>query len=283
MAESAWAAGFSRVILAGLVTGLLVVSGCSSDPTGRPTKPAKADSAATRGGAVDPQVLDDVAATLFPAPGPSVRRMMRVSTFIGDFIVIACGATERPSIDRTVERAEQDVFPDLELIRTKGLVEKDPRVDREGNPLPLPGLRQGCDARSKGNLFERVPSRIDAMHLREPWDDVVATVEQDPSVVALKAPFAQCLRKGTKGTGVVVSNEDPAPTFLTQTDLAYARHKISTRDRERRIPRLYVKCGRRYFARTQALLEARRPAMIERHRELLERFARELVAIGYVP
>jgi hypothetical protein len=44
-----------------------------------------------------------------------------------------------------------------------------------------------------------------------------------------------------------------------------------------------VRCGTAYFARTQALLEAQRPAMIERHRELLERFARELVAIGYVP
>ncbi|GAA3647258.1 hypothetical protein GCM10022237_03480 [Nocardioides ginsengisoli] len=281
MADSTW--GMSKLLLAGLVTGLLVVSGCSSDTTGRPTTPTKADSAATGGGAVDPQVLDDVAAMVFPAPGPSVRRMMRVSNFIGDFISITCGSTERLSIDRTLERFEQDVFPDLELIRTKGFVEVNPRADRKGNVSPPPGFRKGCDARSKGNLFERVPSRNDAMNLREPWDDVVTTVEQDPSVVALKAPFAQCLRKGTKGTGIVVSNEDPAPTFLSQSDLASYLGKLTVRENKRLIPRLYVRCGRRYFARTQALLEARRPAMIERHRELLERFARELVAIGYVP
>jgi hypothetical protein len=274
-----------RLRLAGLLTVLLAVSGCSSDTTGSgPGELPKVDSAATGGGsAVDPQVLDDVAATVFPAPGAGVRRMMRVQNFISDFIVITCGSTQRLSIDRTVERFEQQVFPDLDLIRTKGFVEKDPRVDREGNPLPLPGLRQGCDARSKGNIDERVPSWHTAMDLRQPWDDVVATVEQDPSVVALKGPFAQCLREGTKGTGMVISGEDPASTFLTQTDLAIMRGKLSMADRDRRIPRLYVRCGTAYFARTQALLEAQRPAMIERHRELLERFARELVAIGYVP
>ena len=276
----------SKQLLSGLLAGLVLVSGCSSDASTSSGKPGESKIAGASTGpaeAVDPQVLDDVAATVFPAPGPSVRRMMRVSTFMTDFIETTCGSTERRSIDRTVERAEQQVFPDLELIRTKGLVEIDPRADREGNIPPPPGFRQGCDARSKGNLFERVPSRLPAMNLREPWRDVVATVEQDPSVVALKAPFAQCLRNGTKGTGMVISSEDPAPTFLTQSDLAWVRGKLTKRENERLIPRLYVKCGTAYFARTQALLEAQRPAMIERNRELLERFARELVAIGYVP
>ena len=272
-----------RVTGAGALAVLLMVSGCSSDTTSKPAEPAKVASAATDGDAVDPQVLADVAVTVFPAPGPSMRRMMRVQNFISDFIVVTCGSTERLSIDRTVERYEQSVFPDLELIRAKGFVEKHPREDREGNIPPPPGFRQGCGARSKGNIEERVPSWHTAMNLREPWNDVVATVEQDPSVVALKGPFAQCLRNGTKGTGIVISSEDPAPTFLKQTDLAYYLGKISTRDRERRLPRLYVTCGTPYFARTQALLEAQRPAMVERNRELLERFARELVAIGYVP
>ena len=91
------------------------------------------------------------------------------------------------------------------------------------------------------------------------------------------------LRDGTKGTGIVVSSEDPARTFLTQSDKAYAGGKLTDRDRERLIPRLYARCGKAYFGRTQELLEAERPAMIERHRELLEQFAREIVAIGYVP
>lgn len=280
----------SKLFLSGLLTGLLLLSGCTSDANGGQSEPSrgeptKADGGATASGGagVDPQVLDDVVAAAFPVPGPSVRRWMRVGNFTADFVKIACGSTERLSIDRTTERYSQGEFPDLELIRTKGLVEKDPRVDREGNPLPVPGLEPGCDASSKGNLFERMPSQQAWLNLQEPWNDVVATVEQDPSVVALKAPFAQCLRDGTQGTGIVVSSEDPGRTFLTQTDLAYAHGTITTRERQGRIPKLYARCGAAYFGRTQVLLEAERPAMIERHRELLEQAARELVAMGYVP
>ncbi|WP_460830062.1 hypothetical protein [Nocardioides hungaricus] len=278
----------SRLLLSGLVAGSLLVSGCTSDTGGGPGseqgEPSAGQSQSSRvGGDVDPQVLDDVAAAAFPAPGASVRRMMRVNNFVTDFIFAACGSTLRLSIDRTWERYDQDVFPDLDLIRAKGFTEKNPRVDRKGNLPAPPGFRPGCDAKSKGNLFEKVPSRNDWVDLRAPWDDVVATVEQDPSVVALKGPFAQCLREGTKGTGIVVSSTDPAPTFLAQLDKAYAGGKVTTRERERRMPRLYARCGRAYFGRTQELLEAERPAMIERNRELLEQFAREIVAIGYVP
>lgn len=279
MAVFARANGVSKsFLLAGLLAGLLLLPGCTSG--GEQDESPQVDGATHRGAAVDPQVLDDVVATAFPAPGPSVRRLMRVINFTADFVMVACGSTQRLPLDRTWERYSQGEFPDLDLIRAKGFDETNPAADREGPP---PGFRPGCDANSKGNLFDKMPSFHAWRNLAVPWDDVVATVEQDPSVVALKAPFAQCLRDGTKGTGIVVSSEDPARTFLTQLDQAYAGDKVTSRDRERLIPRLYARCGQEYFGRTQELLEGERPAMIERHRELLEKAARELVAIGYVP
>ncbi|RNL60707.1 hypothetical protein EFK50_20595 [Nocardioides marmoriginsengisoli] len=268
----------STLFLSGLLAGLLILSGCSA--SGDRDESPQAGPTTNRGGAVDPQVLADAVAAAFPVPGPSMRRMMRVNNFTVDFVSVACGSTEHRSIDRTMERYSQDEFPDLDLIRTKGFVEKDPAADREGPP---PGFRRGCDARSKGNLFETMPSHRAWLGLVEPWEDVLATVEQEPSVVALKEPFAQCLRDGTKGTGVVISSDDPARTFVTQTDKAYVVGTITAREREHRIPKLYARCGSAYFGRTQELLEAKRPAMIERHRELLEQAARELVAMGYVP
>lgn len=274
---SARASEISKPLRAGVLI-LLLLSGCTSH-----NEQVEADGATSRSGAVDPQVLNDVVATAFPAPGPSMRRMMRVTNFTADFVSVACGSTERLPLDRTVERYSQGEFPDLELIRTRGLVEEDPSLDQEGNFSPPRGLKPGCDATSKGNLFDKMPSFHDWRNLAVPWDDVVATVEQHPSVVALKAPFAQCLRDGTEGTGIVVSSEDPARTFLTQSDLAYVADKLSAHDREHLIPKLYARCGKAYFGRTQELLEAERPAMIERHRELLEQAARELVAMGYVP
>lgn len=270
--------GMPKLLLFGMLTALLLLSGCTSGS--KQGESPEVDGAATRGGAVDPQVLDDVVATAFPAPGPSARRLMRVTNFTSDFVMIACGSTERLPLDRTWERYSQGEFPDLELIRAKGFDEKNPAADREAPP---PGYRMGCDATEKGNLFDEMPSFHDWRDLAIPWDDVVATVEQDPSVVALKPPFARCLQDGTDGTGIVVSSEDPARTFLTQLDKAYAGDKVTSRARDRRIPRLYARCGRAYFGRTQELLEAERPAMIERHRELLEQAARELVAMGYVP
>lgn len=270
--------GLSKLFLSGVLTLLLLLPGCTS--SGEEAESPRVDGPTTRGGAVDPQVLDDVVATAFPAPGPSSRRLMRVTNFTSDFVMVACGSTERLPLDRTWERYSQSEFPDLDLIRAKGFDETDPAADREGPP---PGFRVGCDAASKGNLFDSMPSFHAWRNLAVPWDDVVATVEQEPSVVAFKAPFARCLEEGTEGTGIAVSNEDPARTFLTQLDQAYAGNKVTARDREHRLPSLYARCGRDYFGRTQELLEAERPTMIERHRELLEQAARELVAMGYVP
>lgn len=270
---------FPVALLVVLLAAALMASACTAGDSGRPPDPARSEGV-DADGPVDPQVLDDVAVSAFPAPGRSVRQLMRVSNFVGDFIATACGSTERLPADRTWERYEQEEFPDLELIRAKGFSETSPIENRQGPP---PGYRPGCDARSEGNLFDRLPSHQPWLKLRAPWDDVVATVEQEASVATLKAPFAQCLRRGSRGTGIVVSSEEPARSFLPQLGKAQARGTLTNDEVEHRMATLYATCGRAYFARTQALLEAERPAMIERHRELLEKFARELVAIGYVP
>lgn len=268
----------AKLFLAGLLASLLLTSGCGSTPGDEGSRSKQTQSESAVGGSgVDPQVLDDVVDGAFPVPGPSMRRYMRVEAFLTNFVNTACGATRQIPLDETWDRYDQGEFPDLALIRAKGFTEK----DRTGR---LTGFRKGCNSRSKGNLVDRMPDwqAWEALAVN-PWGDVVTSVEQDPSVVALKAPFAQCLRSGTKGTGMVISSVDPANKFLTQLNLAEYHGTVTTYDVRHRLPKLYARCGRAYFARTQKLLETKRPAMIERNRELLDKAAHELLAMGYVP
>ncbi|WP_460829089.1 hypothetical protein [Nocardioides hungaricus] len=250
-----------------LLVVLLVGVGCSADPG--PPGPQE-DGTPEKGPArVDPQVLEDVAAGAFMAPGPSVRRAMRVSNFTADFVTIACGGTP-PPLDRTSDRIEQSRFPDLELIRRRGFVE----------PAVYPkGERRNCGGNSKGNLLDKVPSEQKWTGLSFAWEDVVATVEQDERVVALKVPMARCLREGS---GLEVSDEEPAPSFLGAVNTAYFGGPMTEKGLKR-MAVLYADCGADYFGLTQKLLEAQRPAWIERNREVLVQFAKEIVAIGYVP
>lgn len=273
----------SRLSAAVLLAGLFVLTGCTSGTTNNHAKPAVSGSAGSTGtksatDAVDPQVLNDVIDSVFQVPGTDALRNMRVSNFIEDWMAASCGITKHFPIDRTWDRPDQTQFPDLDLITEKGFTEPDPMSSRN---TPLPGFRKGCNPRTY--LLKKMPSYQTWMNLNSPWQDVVTTVHQERSVVALKAPFAQCLRNGTRGLGIVVSSVDPAGTFLPELDKAIAADKVTLRNANHRIARLFVKCGRAYFDRTQKLLEAKRPAMIERNRELLERAASQLVAMGYVP
>lgn len=45
----------------------------------------------------------------------------------------------------------------------------------------------------------------------------------------------------------------------------------------------FADCGEDYFGDLEERLLAQRPALVEQHRELLERFAQQIDALGYTP
>jgi hypothetical protein len=150
------------------------------------------------------------------------------------------------------------------LIKAKGFREHNPVAERADRGEPAPGWKR-C---AEGDLRKKIPDLIEWRNLRDPWEEVFLTVAQDPSVTALAAPFAQCLREGTRGMGIVVSGTSPASSFMAQIALADATGRASDDDMDRRLPALYARCGPPYFGRIQ---------------EPLEGVARGLVEIGYVP
>ncbi len=255
------------------VVTVLVVSGCTSAEDGETSSAGASPGEA----AVDPQVLQDVAAWALRAPGPSVRRAQRVDNFMKAWSIRQCGGVPLIALDSTAHRVEQQGFPDLEVIREKTLTEPE--------PIAEPGTgRRGCDGASKGNILDKMPTSDAAGNLGMPWDDVVATAEQDERLIALKAPMAQCLREGWPSVAKSITDADPALTYLKAIDFEIIKSGERLKKRTAREQAvLYVECGTDYFGRLQELLEAERPAMIERNREVLERFASELVAVGYVP
>jgi hypothetical protein len=220
-------------------------------------------------GSVDPQILSDVTDTVFPLPGATMRRVMRVFMFAASITNVACGGEPLP-LDVTVERIDQTRFPDLELIAAEGLAPRDRAYEK------LLVNRDGCvpDA--------QIPSYRDWFELTGPWnDDVAFSAEQSGSVVATKAGVADCFTSA----GASIDPDDPINSFFGVADTAayHAAGKEEAESISYRMGALYARCTQPYFEAMTAYLEPRRPAMIERNRELLEMAAREFAAAGYVP
>ncbi|HEX2894591.1 MAG TPA: hypothetical protein VHO29_11380 [Marmoricola sp.] len=218
---------------------------------------------------VDPQVFQDVVESVFMLPGPSQLRAIRVSNFTQDLLFKACGGVG-PPLDSTADRFMQQLFPDLELIRERGIVEPD-------SPAVRPGTKPGCDIVSSG-LSRRLPSRENVMDLIQPWLDVVTTTLQDPTLLALKKPMWVCM---TSQSSLDVGQDVPGD-FLKATNIALSQLGATSTE-VKALSRIYADCSDPYFTRLRRLLLPRRPAEIERNRELLERYASELVGLGYLP
>jgi DNA-directed RNA polymerase specialized sigma24 family protein len=172
---------------------------------------------------------------------------------------------ETPPIDSTAERFSQDTTPDLELIRERGFVEDYVNM--------FAGAEGSCDAGSPGNLVDQAPTFQAWYELRSAWVRVERAVLADEQVTALKQPLAQCLERRS---GLTISARNPATSYLSAVDGAES-------DNMPRLASIYADCGREYFAMVQTLMLAERPLLVEKHREVLETFAHEVVALGYGP
>jgi hypothetical protein len=208
------------------------------------------------------QVLSDVVDAAFPTPGQAALRNIRVQTFVRSWGVSACGGTGAPA-DSTSDRFEQDVLPSLQLIREKGFTEP--------SQESFKGARDDCEIGDE--LQAAAPAWQEWFDLAGPWHELVQTVLEDSELTALRAPMAQCLHTAT---GVDVDAHDPATSFLGAMDGA------SSAERQRDAA-AYADCGADYFGEVERLLLAQRPAYVSLHRQLLEQFAVQLVALGYTP
>lgn len=203
------------------------------------------------------------------APGEGVRRGMRVREFIRQKGIQECGGKPGP-VDSTANRYGQDSYPDLELIRERGFSE--PEAARQEDEQ-LERLGSSCK-----NLYPDIPG-FDQWWgpLQGAWEETVRAALQDSSLNPLKPPMAKCL---TEKSGLAADPADPAVSFLRSVNLAMSAPGKAP---EKVFAAAYADCGKPYFDRVRELLLERRPAMVERNREVIETFAKGLVAAGYVP
>jgi hypothetical protein len=179
---------------------------------------------------------------------------------------VACGGENFADVAATDMRIDQAHYADLELIAEKGLTEA---------PQPKPKMvDEAC--RTAKSPSERAWRALDV-----PWAEVTRTATQSSSVVATHASTTACLRRQT---GLTVDESDPAGSYLSNVDGALAKARTTDfTEARRRFSVAFATCAKDYFAAMAAELLAARPALVERNRELLERYAAELAALGYVP
>jgi hypothetical protein len=248
------------ITVAAVLLGMTLV-GCGASATG------SAGGSRNPHARVDPQVLSDVAAGAFPLPGPSELRTIRVTLASIGLPNAACGGENVRDVDDTSLRFDQARYADLELIATKGLTERE---------MPQPA-RASPSCRTK-----KLPSFGQWSALAAPWQDATLTAANAPSVVATHARNAECLRRAS---GLKVDDGDPTASYLNAVDylLSGLSSSVLSARYQRKFSRVYARCTRSYFAALAAQLTPVKRRLVERNRELLERYAAELAALGYVP
>ena len=263
-------------------------------------------------GQVDAQVMQDVVEWAFPLPGAaSQERARRIDNFTNNLSIKECDGTPAP-LDY-VDDTAGDEYPDLELIRTRGLApiydalkyyhlkheygsdesvkcahasEQCRAAGKSGGPGSKAYLE--CEAEQKrvhpvseSSAYQTAFN--DAFVAGVTWqNDTMLTVANAEVVLAAAKPAAQCLRQGS---GLQVTDDDPANSFGGAVNTAYFRHHPAPVSVETmwKWSRLYADCMENYFEVVKRELSKQRPALVERYREQLEAFAAELVKLGYVP
>jgi hypothetical protein len=189
---------------------------------------------------------------------------MRVVTFIRNLAITQCGGTPAP-VDGTVDRYAQDLFPDLTLIRERGLV--------EAAPDPTATVEPNCSLVPKN-----IPSYLAWMHNGAEWQDIAQGIqERSAALEHLKPIMAQCLRLHT---GLAIRGGDPA-SFLNSVNVA--DQEGATLAQYMTWSAAYADCGAEYFAAFGSELAKRRRSMVQGSRDLLQSLAAEILAAGYTP
>lgn len=228
-------------------------------------------------GGLDPQVFSDVVAGAFPMPGVTQRRTIRVQMAVHGIGNVACGGASFDGVSRTAWRFDQARFADLALIAEEGFVEQDAE-DRLSKVVVDDAGR--C-------IAQVLPSHDDWVQLAAPWNDVVRAATQSDAVRATKPQVAECLSSESEvDTISLLDPADPTGSFLTTVVPRHMQGLPDSVDSERedlRLGRVYAACTAPYFEAMEEQLRPERNRMVERNRELLERFGAELAAAGYVP
>jgi hypothetical protein len=237
------------------------LTGCGASATG------SAGGSRNRQARVDPQILSDVASGAFPLPGPSELRTMRVILASIGLPNAACGGKNVRDLRNTSLRFDQARYADLDLIAAKGLTERE---------MPQPA-RASASCRMK-----KLPSFEQWSALAASWQDATLTAANAPSVVATHGRTAKCLRQAS---GLKVDDGDPTASYLNAVDyvLSGLSSPVLSAQDQRKFSQVYARCTRGYFAALAAQLRPAKARLVERNRELLERYAAELAALGYVP
>ena len=205
-----------------------------------------------------PTVLSDVVDAAFTTPGEAASRNIRVQTFLRSWSITACGGTGEP-LDSTAMRFEQNLLPNLDLIREKGFSE----------PIneSFAGSRKDCDTAAE--LAAAAPTWTAWSALSGEWHDTVETTIDDLSLAALLPNAAQCLEDKT---GRTIDRRDPIDSFFDDEDSM----AISQTDAV-----AYADCTAGYFGQLETRLLAERPTFVETNEQVLAQFASELSAMGY--
>ncbi|MFT4215889.1 MAG: hypothetical protein QM619_01710 [Micropruina sp.] len=240
---------------------------------------------------VDPQIMSDVIDLAFFLPGPSMRRAMRLQRAKVSIEARDCGLAPYKDLDYTGDRYDQAMFPDLELIAENNLVETE-EEDAGGKEPDFGSVdpKRTASPRPDGVLIGDVPCRYKSLpswrkassDLSSIWTDVALEVLSSPQMQGVKRATAKCLRENS---GLKASDDDPTGSWMRSVD--YYLSGLGTdaqwqRD-ETRLSKVFVQCAGDFATQFKGLLEPRRVQAVERNRELLEQFARELSAAGYVP
>lgn len=261
-----------RLLAAGVL--MVAATGCVGGTAG-PAQggPGQTGSAAN---AVDPQVLADVIEWTYPVPGETVRRSLRVARAINSIQTVDCGGEPFVDLDYTGDRIDQALFPDLELIQEKGLTE----TSTDSQPEPV-GSDLPCRRKS-------LPQWQDVDELSGAWvnDQVRQAFNTDP-VAPLVVDAGACLaQKSGLPLGKVGGSSLLELYFVEVDSAAVEASNISDEAAEatrRKYAAIFVECLGDYAATMRRELMAKRPAEVERNRELLTAMARGLTAAGYVP
>jgi hypothetical protein len=226
---------------------------------------------------------------IMPLPTKASQvRAVRIGNLLAGLRYAACGGAP-PPLDYVADTGGVD-YPSLDLIRERGLGiiydapkyygltsdPSDPKLDLKCQAEAKEALKAGQKPKDAVTGFSELVNRV-----APSWDDIGYSVENEPAAVALKAPMAECLRRGS---GLTVEDDNPYVSFLQAVDASYLRRQnpvpVGT---VQRWSVLYADCGAAYWSYVGTRLTAERPGVVERNREVLQSFAVNLVKAGYTP
>lgn len=268
------------------------MAACTQTSPG-PSNPEGADpGAASSSSVVDPQVLSDVVDSAFYLPGPSMRRAMRLERAKVSIEARDCGLEPYKDLDYTGDRYDQAKFPDGELIAQKGLSEADTNAGGSKPDFSSidPNRTLSPEQQEKGHVlvgdipcrYKSLPSWRKVDDLTFSWDETAREILGSPQMLEVKSDTAKCLRDKSKLNS---SDDNPTATWMNSMDnyLSGLGTDAQWQREQMRLSKVFVGCADNFETQFKEQLAPKRNEAIERNRELLQRFAKELSAAGYVP